>query len=59
VVQGAKGYLPAPAFIAVLFNVMAHARNDALRAVAPILGVSLIGITFLLFVVRPDEAQRG
>ena len=56
VVQGANGYQPAPAFIAVLFNVLAHSRDDALRALVPIAGLSLLIIGVLLFRFKPDEA---
>jgi hypothetical protein len=57
VVEGANGYQPAPAFIAVLFSVLAHARDDALRALAPIVGVSLLVIGVMVFSVRPDDAE--
>ena len=56
VVQGANGNLPAPACIAVLFSLLAHAREDALRALAAIVGASLLVITVLLIRVRPDAS---
>lgn len=56
-VEGDARYVPVPACIAVLFNVMAHSSIEALKALLSLLFTGVVASGILLFWYKPNEQE--